>query len=214
MKTEGYALLGQHESTILGLGFQGTPFAGRRPTAASTDHTLAAGDVKTVERNNKLNHGTQARETTADTLATAEMTLAREGTPSPPLDRERMRSRGTERATTKGGVEEEGGALGLVLLSASMDGSVRAWETLGKSEKYCMRHPATEEVTTMLVLPGGSVLVTGEKRAVATAGLLGCVAAIAVCFNRVTFARDTDFIFENVVGLTCVFTVLPFRRGS
>lgn len=48
------------------------------------------------------------------------------------------------------------------VLSASMDGVIRAWETLGKSEKYRMRHPEGVEVTSMLVLPGGSVLVTGE----------------------------------------------------
>eukprot|EP00752_Nemacystus_decipiens_P009558 g8538.t1 len=48
-----------------------------------------------------------------------------------------------------------------VVLSASMDGTVRAWEMLGKSEKYRMRHPNGVEVTSMLVLPGGAILVTG-----------------------------------------------------
>ena len=93
--------------------------------------------------------------------STAAMPLAREGAPPTHLDREQPRSRGSERGTNKGGAEEETGLFGLVLLSASMDGSIRAWETLGKSEKYCMRHPASEEATTMVVLPGGSVLATG-----------------------------------------------------
>lgn len=160
-------MIGLHESTILGLGFQGTAIAGlRRPPPGNTDHkTLTTSDIKTKEHNSKLHHDTQVREReTADTLATAAMTLAREETPLNHDDRGRIMSRGSERGTKKGSVEEEEvGLLGLVLLSASMDGSVRAWETLGKSEKYCMRHPASEEVTTMLVLPGGSVLVTGEK---------------------------------------------------
>lgn len=61
------------------------------------------------------------------------------------------------------GKDEEAG-FGLVVLSASMNGVIRAWETLGKSEKYCMRHSGGVEVTSMLVLPGGSVLVTGKTR--------------------------------------------------
>lgn len=71
----------------------------------------------------------------------------------------------SEVVETEGGEEEA--CFGLVLLSASMDGVIKAWEMLGKNEKYSMRHPGGVEVTSMLVLPGGSILVTGEIRLLA-----------------------------------------------
>lgn len=54
---------------------------------------------------------------------------------------------------------------GLMVLSVSVDGAVRIWETLGKSEQYRMQHPSGVEVTSILVLPGGFILATGEDGA-------------------------------------------------
>lgn len=237
VKTEGYAVLGQHESSILGLGFQGTTaLAGKRLTAATTaDPTLAARGIKTPEykperrvaqtretlesssmmpsgreggkQYDLAEHNAQARQA-FDTSATAAASLGREGGTAMPFspgggapsarrddrgpmrsdDRNLIRSGGSERSKSKR-VEEEIG-VGLVLLSASMDGSVRAWETLGKSEKYCMRHPAAEEVTTMLVLPGGSILVTGETQSVAALGTSGTARTRSLHACRTWQRRD------------------------
>lgn len=59
-------------------------------------------------------------------------------------------------------VREEDNLPGLVVLSACVDGTIRAWEALGMSEKYCMQHAPGEEVMSMLVLPGSSVVATGS----------------------------------------------------
>lgn len=52
--------------------------------------------------------------------------------------------------------------IGLSVLSVSMDGKISAWETVGESEKYQMQHSQDEEVASMVVLPGGRILATGE----------------------------------------------------
>lgn len=72
---------------------------------------------------------------------------------------------GNDKEATEDDGEDEA-SFGLVVLSASVDGTISAWEMLGKSEKYRMRHPAGVEVTSMLVLPGGSVLVSGEFKVI------------------------------------------------
>lgn len=99
-------------------------------------------------------------------------------------------------ATEDDGEEDVG--FGLVVLSASVDGTISAWEMLGKSEKYRMRHPAGVEVTSMLVLPGGSVLVTGEFKVVAWAlWPLKNPQLIPSAY----FQNNEHFVFSNGVNL-------------
>ncbi|CAM9580963.1 unnamed protein product, partial [Choristocarpus tenellus] len=47
-----------------------------------------------------------------------------------------------------------------LLVSSSLDCTVRVWESLGMSEKYCMRQPSGE-IASMTLLQGGSVVATG-----------------------------------------------------
>lgn len=167
VKAGGSTLIGRHDDSIVGLGFQeAAAFTFGRDT-----------------------YNTGLAETTADittegfkpedkALVAVEAASGSGGTPAT----KRGRQGGTNRLGAQsgrrgaGGIErgfgseadeakEEEAGLESVVLSASMDGVVRAWEMLGKSEKYRMRHPAGVEVTSMLVLPGGSVLVTGKTRA-------------------------------------------------
>lgn len=161
MKADSYALLGRHNDSIVGLGFQGEVFTRRRPISALGDEGNEA-VTESAEIENGLGDTKTAEEAPTASLAAAmrkqhnKRCSADSCLGSTTVD-------GDGKTAETGGEEDAG--LGPVVLSASMDGTVRAWETLGKSEKYRMRHPVGEEVTSMLVLPGGSVLATGETQA-------------------------------------------------
>lgn len=73
---------------------------------------------------------------------------------------ERDHGHSSEGATGKGKGQEDD--IGLSILSVSVDGKISAWETMGECEKYQIQHPPDEEVASMVVLPGGRLLATGE----------------------------------------------------
>lgn len=167
VKAGGTAFIGRHDDSIVALGFQqAAAFAGRE-----TCHAGPAGKtlgVTTAEF--KLEDKALAAEEASGSGVTPATGPGRQG------DANRLGGQNGRRSSAgvAGGLDSEPDAAKEdgeeevvtepVLLSASMDGVIRAWETLGKSEKYRMRHPAGVEVTSMLVLPGGSLLVTGETR--------------------------------------------------
>lgn len=156
VKVEGYALLGLHNDAIVGLGFQGGKVVRKRDRAASTiDATAACHKLE----NDKLVEGAPDRYADMMTSQKYDKKLRHSATSSSGRAGEARRRSHGDSATED---EEETAGVSLVVLSACIDGSVRAWETLGMSEKYRMEHPVGEEVISMLVLPGGSILATGE----------------------------------------------------
>lgn len=180
MKVDGYSVLGRHDDTIVGMGFEGAKSSDRRAAAAAAiDPTFQAGAAAAAaydlhaatkvdqdkavtpspESNNK---GSAHAEKEAHSRSTSRLGGdARHATPlTPSGGGSQNDSRGRQEQEEEG--EEE--VFGLVVLSACVDGTVRAWETRGMSEKYRMRHPIHEEVTSMLVLPGGSVMATGKVK--------------------------------------------------
>lgn len=160
MKVEGPTFLGHHQESIVGLGFQGAAVTSRQ-ASSRTGKDRNTTTIEATAAEYKLQNGKLVEETLAIPEAAG------------------IRVRGEDKLSAHssaagsgahgfggGGVAEESGeaaGFGLLVLSASVDGTITAWETVGKSEKYKMHHPQGEEVTSMLVLPGGSVLATGEE---------------------------------------------------
>lgn len=148
-------MLGRHDDAILGLGFQGGTVTARRNCTASTvDVTAACCELeneKMVEGAPDGSAGVMSRK--HRNMRNSVISSCRAGGAGGP---------GHSDSPTEDGIEEESAGFGLVVLSACIDGSVKAWETLGMSEKYRMKHPTGDEVTSMLILPGGSILATGE----------------------------------------------------
>lgn len=159
VKVDGYALLGRHNDSIVGLGFQGKAFAGRRPSTAFDSNCIATTVTVT-----KAEYKVKNNELIEDAPTAGEMHKCGDNRHAAQSSACGVGVDNSDSALD--GCREEEAGFGLVVLSASVDGTVRAWETLGKSEKYRMRHTAGEEVTSMLVLPGGSVLATGENEIV------------------------------------------------
>ncbi|CAN0464501.1 unnamed protein product [Ectocarpus sp. 12 AP-2014] len=190
VKADSSVLIGRHDESILGLGFQGAPAYPSRRNAPSNDGGIdiagRAGNMQKHEDRSEKNHVDESKGSCTGVVRTTCNEL--EGTglecdgDKRPTDQrgshgnvgrvaeihyndteaseEDTKDEEEGEQEEKGGKEEEA-SFGLVILSASLNGVIRAWETLGKSEKYCMRHSGGAEVTSMLVLPGGSVLVTG-----------------------------------------------------
>lgn len=172
VKVDGYAVLGRHHDTIVGLGFEGINSSnGRAAAAATTDPTSIATAIATAAYD--VQAAVTADQTTTETTPAE---AKNEGRAEPEKKHSvdiASRGEGGSRGAAadvgdnggnkdredKDGQEE---VFGLVVLSACVDGTVRAWETRGMSEKYRMRHPSEEEVTSMLVLPGGFVMATGK----------------------------------------------------
>lgn len=165
VKVDGYAVLGSHDDTIIGLGFEGINYSnGRTAAAGSTSLTSIASAASSP--------GDTADQTTTETtLASAKhqrRVVVEKKHSVENTSRGERESRGAAGGTSSNGndkdredMDEQEQVFGLVVLSACIDGTVRAWETCGMSEKYRMRHPPDEEVTSMLVLPGGVVMATG-----------------------------------------------------
>ncbi|CAM9120840.1 unnamed protein product, partial [Scytosiphon promiscuus] len=150
VKTDGGALIGHHDDSIIGLGFQEmSAFAGRRNTPA-VDSSPGPGVMTTTMERNLGSQKPANGVTKNDGMCVATLISHEKDNAAVLCQKHDQKSAG----------EQEVG-FGLVALSASMDGMIRAWEMLGKSEKYRMKHAAGVEVTSMLVLPSGTVLVTG-----------------------------------------------------
>lgn len=187
MKADGGTLVGRHDDSIVGLGFQGVPaFTVRRKTP-EVDSGDDPGVRTTTKEHELVSEKPAIDDTDTEGMCLATMSSQHQGNAliSDPghgktsacggrekeaseVDRKEGQEEDRERGEEDKGEEnvtekEEEVGFGLVVLSASMDGVIRAWEMLGKSEKYRMRHTAGVEVTSMLVLPGGSVVVTGQK---------------------------------------------------
>lgn len=168
VKAGGSTVVGRHDESIVGLGFQqAASLAGRDTSSAGLAETTA--DITTA--GSKLDNNASVVEEARGSGGTSVATNKQGGANRLGGERGRRRAAGGARGrldSEPGEATEDGeGEAGFesVVLSASIDGVIRAWEILGKSEKYRMRHPAGVEVTSMLVLPGGSVLVTGENLA-------------------------------------------------
>lgn len=206
-------MIGRHDDGIVGLGFQqAVPFAGRGTCDETglTETTATPDDVATTAAGIKLDDDSAlvASEEAYGSRGTPAAKPSRQGGVNRPGGR-RSGGRGAAGAARGLGGEqeaaaeedEEGGEEGgegeagfeSVVLSASMDGVVRAWEMLGKSEKYRMRHPAGVEVTSMLVLPGGSVLVTGEEKNRALACLRLVLHLRGCCSTWVSFIVTNQY---------------------
>lgn len=240
VKASGSALIGRHDDSIVGLGFQQpSAFAGREVRDNNTTTLAAAtttpGATATGFDLEDKAVSPVAEEPSGSGGVRATKPGRRQGSSASRLGSRRSgrnSSSGGDAATTLGsgsssepGVAEEDGeeeeeeeeevALETVVLSASMDGIVRAWEMLGKSEKYRMRHPAGVEVTSMLVLPGGALLVTGEishpcdwfsicLQAVAAPGPIGsfhqkkCAVPYPPAFSQKTQGRSIASCSETV----------------
>lgn len=144
----------------MGIGFQGALHACPRPTAAFDNR-----NIETTVDINKAGFKPVNNELVKEPPTASTTAMVRQGgEESYPAPSEIGRGWNKDCKTLIAGDKknEEEAGFGLVVLSASLDGTIRAWETLGNSEKYRMRHPIGEEVTSMLVLPGESILATGE----------------------------------------------------
>ncbi|CAM9561047.1 unnamed protein product, partial [Hapterophycus canaliculatus] len=185
VKADSGTLIGRHDDSIIGLGFQGmSPSMGHKKKT-SGDGGNDLGEAATAIEHNFGSEKPSIDETDAEAVCVAatssrpqdNTTLSAQShrkksggggrnKDAPEVDKKNdqeedlERKNGDDRGRKAKEKDEEVGC-GLVVLSASMDGVIRAWEMLGKSEKYRMRHTAGVEVTSMLVLPGGTVLVTG-----------------------------------------------------
>lgn len=165
VKADGSTLIGRHDDSILGLDFQGAAaLAGQQNCDGYLDRTTV--DVTTAERQLdgeklvvKQKNGGGTSVTKSSQKRVEQRFSAQDGHSGAGGV---GRDDGSDKEATEDDGEDEV-SFGLVVLSASMDGTISAWEMLGKSEKYRMRQPAGVEVTSMLVLTGGSVLVTGES---------------------------------------------------
>lgn len=175
VKVDGYAVLGRHDDTIMGLSFQGANSSSRRAAVdAAKDPTSDAANAATAAYKLKSVEVAEAGSTTSICKPRTKATNKAERIEVDKRGSEDSASSDGGRGGEEPGVGREGGrggggdnsdkeeeGFGPVLLSACVDGTVRAWETLGMSEKYRMRHAPGDEVTSMLVLPGGSVMATG-----------------------------------------------------
>lgn len=226
VKAGGSTLIGRHDDSIVGLGFQqAMPFAGRE-TGNSTGLADATTPGVATAPGFELDDDilSVAEEAHGSGGGTPAAKPGRRGGANRPGGRSRGRGAarglgneqdaekedGEEEAGEGEGEEEEAG-FESVVLSASMDGVVRAWEMLGKSEKYRMRHPAGVEVTSMLVLPGGFVLATGEMtgRALATG-----VALIARLLRRLGSFHTIQSAVHGTLPLGCLSESLPPKKSS
>lgn len=161
-------MVGRHDDAIVSLGFQGAISARRQAAVAAagdpTAITAAAAAAAFEPQTDTQSQGSRSNSTIARNGCQLgeEQSISRDSA-TPNVGGERLQQGGSGAET--GDDEEEGGreeGFGLVVLSSCVDGTVRAWETLGMSEKYRMRHPRGEEVSSMLVLPGGCVMATGK----------------------------------------------------
>lgn len=194
VKADSSVLIGRHDDSILGLGFQGASAYPSRRNAPSNDGGIdiagRAGSVQKLEDRSEKQYVDESKGSCTGVVRTTCNELEGTGlefdSDKRPTDQRgshgsvggvaeihnsdtEASEEDTKEEEEEGEQEEEEGkeeeaGFGLVVLSASMNGVIRAWETLGKSEKYCMQHSGGVEVTSMLVLPGGSVLVTGMIR--------------------------------------------------
>eukprot|EP00903_Cladosiphon_okamuranus_P006728 g6565.t1 len=169
VKAGGSTLIGRHDGSIIGLGFQhAASLAGRHKCGAGLAETTPDVTTAGFKLDNNAVVAAGVREgggtpVTANLEEGANRLVVKSGHPRRGLRDAAGEARG--RLDSELGAAKESGEgearFESVVLSASMDGVIIAWEMLGKSEKYRMRHPAGVEVTSMVVLPGGSVLVTG-----------------------------------------------------
>lgn len=158
--------MGSHSDSIVGLAFQEKssftgPSQSRSMSVADTTVGVTPAEYKLLK--DKL---LVAEERGNSSSGSGALPLSRRGGEKRPFGQSGGAGGVAKRHESEAEETEEDGeeevCFGLVLLSVSMDGVIKAWEMLGKNEKYCMRHPGGVEVTTMLVLPGGLTLVTGE----------------------------------------------------
>ncbi|CAM9333629.1 unnamed protein product, partial [Discosporangium mesarthrocarpum] len=145
VKVQGYKKLGSHADAVTGLGFQHTrPPPPPKPVLCS-EQTCPKLSVATT---------TPALGSTAVSSGN--------GSGEPAGGRGARKCAGKEAGEEGGGRGVGGMESSLVVLSASLDGTVRAWEPLGTCERYHMKQPEGE-ITSMEVLPEGVVLATGSE---------------------------------------------------
>lgn len=216
VKADGGALIGRHADSIVGLGFQGiSVFSGRRKTPAVNSGNDPGATTKPIDH--KLRGESPViEETKTDGMCMATKASGQEhnafllgqghgqktasgglGKVDTEVDKKEDRQEDQEKMEEKVNdeikEEEEEVGFGLVVLSASMDGVIRAWEMLGKSEKYRMRHRSGVEVTSMLVLPGGAVLVTGEILVLLRKHLF--ISVISCASSKVQLSHSPESVF-------------------
>lgn len=178
MKVKAHAVIGNHDDAIVSLAFQTARNTGGKATTdtivssnvmdvASETAARSTGVTSAASHHGRQSRGGQYASQTEVEAADDRTRTSKDGFSRAFQDHRRPASalRTDEDRAPSSPDRDPDSIFDLLLVSACVDGTVCAWATYGTAgRKYRLGHPSGDEVTSMIVLPGGFTMVTGERR--------------------------------------------------